>query len=208
MEWSKLFERVLSADYREVEEGGSFSAERIGATLMIYFQSSKGQKDWENNLDFPARPYGRMGDPLWYAHGGFLRVWRAVEPYLSELIGRRDFHRAVVAGYSHGAALAVFCHEYIWFHRPDLRGALQGVGYGCPRVVYGYPGKEILARWERFTVVRNLEDAVTYLPPALLGYRHVGKMMEVGKRGRYSPWDAHREKNILKELLIYEETSA
>lgn len=161
--------------------------------------------DWKNNLDFPALPY-KMDRTVWYAHRGFLRVWKAVEPYLQKAVTDPSVREAVVAGYSHGAALAVFCHEYIWFYRPDLRETLRGVGFGCPRVLCGFPGKEVLSRWENFTVVRNLEDAVTYLPPVLLGYRHVGSLLELGAKGRYSPRDAHKAENIMRELLVYEQS--
>ena len=196
-----LFERCLAAQYHQVENAADFAFEREGATLYIYFQQSRGCEDWENNLDFPIKPYRRMGDGCWFAHRGFLRVWKAVEPYIEPIVADRSIKRAVVVGYSHGAALAVFCHEYLWFHRPDLRRRLQGVGFGCPRVVWGALPKGVQSRWKNFTVVRNIDDIVTHLPPAALGYRHVGKLLEIGAKGRYSDWDAHKAKNIEKELL-------
>lgn len=201
---STLFQRCLRVPYRQVEEGGSFAIQRKRGEPVLFFERSSGQEDWKNNLDFPALPYKRMGQVVWYAHRGFLRVWKAVEPYLREVIFDPAIENAVVAGYSHGAALAVFCHEYIWFHRPDLRGALSGVGYGCPRVIHGLLPRDLNDRWAEFTVVRNLDDAVTHLPPAILGYRHVGALLEIGAYGRYSAIDAHREENILKELRRYE----
>ncbi len=60
--------------------------------------------------------------------------------------------------------------------------------------------KALQERWERFTVVRNLDDLVTHLPPGLLGYRHVGRLLEIGKRGQYSPVEAHLSENYLREL--------
>ena len=54
------------------------------------------------------------------------------------------------------------------------------------------------------TVVRNIDDIVTHLPPKILGFTHVGKMLEIGKRGKYSSVDAHRPENIMRELLEYE----
>lgn len=195
-----LFERCLSARYRQVENAANFAFERKGDTLYIFFQQSHGSEDWENNLDFPIKPYSRMGDGCWYAHRGFLRVWKAVEPYMAPAIADRSIKQAVVVGYSHGAALAVFCHEYFWYHRPNLRHQLQGVGFGCPRVVWGVLPKGVQTRWANFTVLRNIDDVVTHLPPAALGYRHVGNLLEIGAKGRYSDWDAHKAKNIEKEL--------
>ena len=201
MELSRLFEKCISVPYVEVENGASFAALRLGSRLQLYFEASHGATDWKNNLDFPAKPYQRMEDRVWFAHRGFLRVWKSAEEQLEPMICDPTVREITVAGYSHGAALAVLCHEYAWFHRPNLRHRLTGYGFGCPRVVWGTAPKE---RWAGFTVVRNIDDLVTHLPPATLGYTHVGELLEIGKKGTYTAADAHRPENILKELKKYE----
>jgi len=203
---SVLMQGCISKAYIHVKEGGDYAVERKGNGLYVYLEGSDGAEDWKNNLDFPSRVVDRPADTVWRAHRGFLRVWQAMEPYLRRDLLDRGVERVTVSGYSHGAALAVLCHEYIWYHRPDLRERMEGYGFGCPRVVWGAWDRRLLARWERFTVVRNRNDAVTYLPPVWLGYRHVGTLLEVGESGRYSPIDAHRPENLLRELKIYEES--
>ncbi len=205
MEMSALFERCLNARYQQVENAADFAIERKGNTLYLFFEPSIGLEDWKNNLDFPAKPYKRMEETVWHAHRGFLRVWKAAEGYLQPAIAERSIKRMVVAGYSHGAALAVFCHEYIWFHRPDLRPFLESYGFGCPRVVWGMLPPQVRERWDGFTVIRNLNDSVTHLPPVVLGYHHVGNLLEIGKMGKYTDIDAHKAENIARELEIYEE---
>ena len=64
---------------------------------------------------------------------------------------------------------------------------------------YGVNG-ELLSHFSGYTVVRNLDDIVTHLPPAALGYSHVGTLLSIGERGRYSRIDAHREENIARGL--------
>ena len=204
MRLDQLFRRCLEKTYVHTKNGGDYAYERMGDTLYIFLQCSKGLTDWKNNLDFPVRPYRRMGKTAWYAHRGFLRVWKSVEPHLSRVIGDRTLAGIVTVGYSHGAALAVFCHEYVHFHRPDLRDHIDGYGFGCPRVLWGTPSHALRSRWERFCVVRNLDDLVTHLPPAVLGYRHVGRLLEIGERGTYSAIDAHRPESILRELSARE----
>lgn len=204
MTLSQLFARCVNRSYRHVENGADFVTDRACGTLSIYLQCSKGLTDWKNNLDFPARPYRRDGGVAWYAHRGFLKVWKSVEPYLRADILDPGVSRIVTVGYSHGAALAVLCHEYAWYHRPDLRDALEGYGFGCPRVLWGVRRRELLERWERFWVIRNIDDIVTHVPPAWLGYLHVGELLEIGVRGRYSRIDAHRPENILAELRAME----
>lgn len=200
MKLEQLFRRCLEKTYVHTQNGGDYACERRGNTLYIFLQGSEGLTDWKNNLDFPARPYRRMGKNAWYAHRGFLRVWKSVEPHLAQAIADRTLSGIITVGYSHGAALAVLCHEYAYFHRPDLRDRIDGFGFGCPRVLWGHPSPALLSRWERFCVVRNLDDLVTHLPPAFLGYRHVGKLLEIGERGKYNAIAAHRPENVLREL--------
>ncbi len=200
MKLSYLFRRCLSISYLHTEEGGDYALERIGDTLYIYLESSDGREDWRNNLKFSAEAYRREGRVEWFAHRGFLKVWRSVEPRLVPYIEDMTLKSIVCVGYSHGAALALLCHEAIGFHRPDLRGSVRSYGFGCPRVIRGTLSAEIAVRWARFTVVRIPDDIVTHLPPSFLGYIHVGAMLELGEAGRYSPTDAHRSQNILAEL--------
>ena len=203
----RLFEECLHREYREVENAASYSYGREkngdGECLFIFFQKSHGVTDWLNNLDFSAKPYEEM-DPPWNCHVGFLRVWNSVKRYLKPHILDPNINRAVIVGYSHGAALAILCHEYIWYHRPDLRTVIEGYGFGCPRVVWGKLHGGRWERWQRFTVIRNLDDFVTHLPPSFLGYTHVGELLEIGEQGKYSTVDAHRAENILMELRVRE----
>ena len=62
----EMFERVLKADYTQLEEeSASFSVRRCRTNLLILFEWSNGETDWRNNFDFPAKPYRDMADK-WY----------------------------------------------------------------------------------------------------------------------------------------------
>ena len=199
-----LFRHCLNADYIQVENDASFAVFTENQALHILFESSKGDTDWKNNLDFPAVPYRKMED-RWLCHRGFLRVWKSAEPYIAQILEQTKSSCIIVAGYSHGGALAALCHEYIWFHYPHRRRDLHGVGFGCPRVLWCFSGCAALAqRWENFLTIRNLDDAVTHLPPRILGYKHVGTILEIGKKGRYSPVKAHFAENYLDSLEEHE----
>lgn len=200
MKLSKLFKKCVSNTYTHVENDGDYSVERDGNTLYIYFECSNGKADWKNNLDFPAKPYRKMGKFVWFAHRGFVRVWKSIEPHIAVLIKDQTLTNIITVGYSHGAALAVLCHEYVWFNRLDLRDKIEGYGFGCPRVIWGFKPKKLARRWERFTVIRNIDDIVTHVPPAIWGYSHVGKIVKIGERDKYSAVDAHRPENIRHEL--------
>ena len=199
----RLFEECLTADYREVENAASYAYRReradTGERLAIFFEKSHGVTDWLNNLDFSAQPYEEM-DPVWKCHAGFLRVWNSVKKYLTPHMLDPSISEVTVVGYSHGGAIATLCHEYLWFHRPDLREKLLGVGFGAPRVLYDCVPLEIAMRWEHFYVIRNANDPVTHLPPRFTGYCHVGNLVEIGKKEDYNGVDAHRPESYLAEL--------
>ncbi len=178
-----------------MENGLDYATRAVGDTLYIYFEDSDGALDWKNNLDFPAKAHGNF-----FAHRGFLGIWESAQPLLKREISDTRYTRFVISGYSHGAALAVLCHEFAWRTRPDLRDKIEGYGFGCPRVLWGIKTREHREIWQNFTVIRNIDDLVTHLPPAFLGYFHVGKMLEIGEWKKYTGVDAHRPESYTKEL--------
>ena len=193
-----LFKRCLTIPYVHLHGGLDYAICRRGREAELYLEASDGGEDWRKNLDFPAVAYRRGGKPVFYAHRGFLKAHAALTPILDALIAEEGLTALTLVGYSHGAALALLSYEYVGYHRPGL--PLFGVGFGAPRVLFGPCRREMKERLAGFTVVRNIDDIVTHLPPAALGYYHVGELVTVGARGRYSRVDAHRPENILCEL--------
>ncbi len=200
MKLSEVFSRCLTADYITLDGGVDVAAEAENGILYIYFEDSDGLTDWGINLDFPAEFYK---DGI-YAHRGFLGAWKKAEEYLSGYIA--SAHGGIVcAGYSHGGALSLLCHGYIWQTRPELRAYCRGFGFGSPRVLWGKQSKITEKIWENFTVVRNINDVVTHLPPEAFGYFHAGTLVEIGQSGKYGAFEAHESENIMAELVKYEE---
>ena len=185
----QMFYRCLNAKYIHVDEcGGDYAIEEdsSGETLYLLFQWSHGTEDWKSNFNFPARPYKDM-KLKWYCHRGFLRVWKGIEDRILPHVLNQKYKKIIVVGYSHGAAIATFAHEFVWFHRPDLRDGnnIEGYGFGCPRVMFGFATKKLLKRWENFHPIRNLNDIVTHVPPVLFGFRHVNKVIKIGTKIHY-----------------------
>ena len=204
MKLNSLFLRCLNIEYTNVENSGSYAIEPIGSTLYIYFQGSDGLTDWKNNLDFPAKVKKGQDNIDFLCHRGFLRVWSSIEPYVTPHICNKRYKSIVIVGFSHGGALACLCHEHVWSLRPDIRNKIFGYGFGAPRVLWGLRSLLIRKRWRSFTVIRNIDDIVTHLPPALFGYFHVGTLLEIGTKGKYTRIDAHRPESIKEELRLYE----
>ncbi len=200
MQLSGLFTKCLTRHYEDTAHEVSYATENEGKTAYIYFEASRGLEDWKRNLSFPAKAYGSP-EGAWYAHYGFLSAWKAVEPIVSERLKRDKPSAIVTVGYSQGAAIATLCHEYLYYHRTVPHTSLFGYGFASPRVLWGRVDEE---RWRGFTVIRNLDDLVTHLPPKMLGFRHVGRLLEIGERGRYGRLEAHTPEAMLKELIRYE----
>lgn len=187
----------LGADYKTVENAGDYAIKREGDTLKIFFEWSDGAEDWKNNFDFPIKPYRHMIN-LWFCHRGFLKVWKSIEPYIEKEVFDLDIKKINIVGYSHGAAMALLCYEYCIFHRPDCE--VKGVGFGCPRVFWGFVPKRVKERFKNFKVVRNGKDIVTHVPPAFFGFRHISEVVEVGKDDSKGLIDDHRPGNYLNHL--------
>jgi hypothetical protein len=202
----RLFNECLNKNYTHSEEAGSYNFEIVGDTLKIWFEWSGSHSDWLNNFDFPKVPYKEM-ETEWKVHRGFLRVFKSIEPYIKSAIMCEYISKIQIVGYSHGAALAMLCHEYCIYNRPDCE--VEGFGFGCPRVLYGKYPDELLKRWENFTVIRNMDDVVTHVPPELFGFHHVGQVVDLTPFGYYIKSEkkfkekfvaGHRPENIIKQL--------
>ena len=171
------FNACTTVEYTHVENDGSYAVLRDGERLTLFFEKSNGLLDWWNNFNFPAKPYRKMHD-LWFCHRGFLKVWKSVEPYVAEHINNPEIKEIAIIGYSHGGAIALLCHEYVKYNRPDV--TVTGVGFGAPRVLWGCANKTVMERFAGFQVVRNGKDIITHLPPVFFGFRHTSPVVKVG----------------------------
>src|SRR5574344_50243 len=202
---SEMFKAVNSQSWQTTGHDVQYAFLREDSQLTIYFEGSSSKIDWTRNFMFSKRPYKDMADP-YRVHRGFLAAWKEVEDTILAQIADTSVNSIRIVGYSHGAALAAFCHECCWFHRPDIRNNIIGVGFEAPRIYAGFRVKaSLLERWNNFFVIRNNTDMVTHLPPWIFGYCHVGNIIHVGRGKRYGPIDSHRPEFVsesLNQLLI------
>ena len=171
------FIQIKSVEYTHGDQGVDYCIQRAGSTVSIYFQGSHGTEDWLHNFDFFARPYKDMAD-TWRVHRGFLKVWKAVEDIVGEQIQAPEIDTIKIAGYSHGGALAQFCHEYCRYHRPDC--SVQTFAFGAPRIIFGHIPGTVRRRFRGCFIIRNGLDIVPHLPFVFLGFHHVGRTIDVG----------------------------
>ncbi len=196
----EIFERCLKASYIHVENDGSYATYKINDTRYILFQHSNGKGDWKNNFDFPSKAYKGMDVP-WKCHRGFLKVWKSVMPYVEAALEKSEYSSAVIVGYSHGAALSALCFEYVWYNYPEKRDALYGFSFGCPRIFFGNKNHTFLEeRFAKFVNIINSGDIVTKIPPAFLGYKHLGKLIHIGNSRNVLSVNAHKPDSYMNSL--------
>lgn len=212
----ELFDKCdRTITYEETEKNEvNYQFEEDGSSLFIFFEPSNSKLDWKHNFQFAKRPYKDMKIP-YRVHRGFLKCWKEIEDIVINKITEKDEHgnyrfdHIYTIGYSHGAAIAMLCHECCWFHRSGIRENIKTIGFDGPRVFGGYYIKKVLRkRWENFVLIRNHTDIVTHVPPVLFGYRHVGTLYQIGRDKKYGPIKSHyqfRIKDSLKEFYANED---
>lgn len=197
---SGLFARCDTGTWKQAGKHVSYRFECDEDELTIFFQGSCEPIDWFRNFMFAKRPYKDMKEP-YRVHGGFLKAWKEVEDIVRAEIKDETIKHITIVGYSHGGALCAFCHECVWFDRPDLRSSIDGYAFEAPRIYAGFKVKKsLLPRWERLYIIRNDMDIVTHLPPIAFGFCHVGNILHVGKGEFYGFIKSHMQKNVSKSL--------
>jgi hypothetical protein len=185
---SSLFITCNYAQYQRAGDDVNYAFIEEKDTLYIYFQGSNSITDWVRNFWFFKKPYKDMETP-YYVHGGFLAAWKEVEDIIINKItetlpdsSEYKWKRIVTIGYSHGGALSGLCHECVWFHRPDIRDNIFGIGFESPRFYHGFHvKKQLKERWENYIIVRNHNDIVTHCPFLTMCFCHVGQILNVGE---------------------------
>lgn len=154
---------------------------RRNGVLTIAFRGTDTKADWRRNFLFCKKtiPYGNNASKI-RVHAGFLSAYKcdSVRGRLHALM-TREVTSVRVTGHSLGAAMAVLCAVDLQYNFPDR--PCEVVLFGCPRV-----GNRAFARsYDRRVFntyrVENGNDIVTKVPLAMMGYRHVGAKIHVGK---------------------------
>lgn len=177
-DYKKIFNQIKESDYKTAGDSVDYrlSISYEEKLIKLLFQESKGKRDWQNNFNFPIKIYKNQQSCL-LAHRGFGNAYKSANDVIMEelkdyLEKFPDFN-VVIAGWSHGGALAVLAAED--FHFRFNRSATL-ITYGAPKVIFGKESHKYLKYCVPNCVqFANKNDIVTYMPP-FPGYCHVNSV--------------------------------
>ncbi len=149
--------------------------------IVIVFRGTQDELDWTTNLNtrFVALQGGTR------VHTGFFQAYwpirEAMFDFITHAIAVKQ-RPVYITGHSLGGALALMATAELANHDDALiRDSIAACyTFGCPRAGDSSFDQYVKAPLYRIT---NGVDLVPAVPPAILGYRHVGDTRYFGKRG-------------------------
>jgi triacylglycerol lipase len=159
-----------------------------GTMAYVSFRGTESFRDLLSDIKFRKVKYPNGG----MVHRGFYEAARSVlNPINRVILSLPTPRRIIFTGHSLGAALALICADLL----PLNPGAVYL--FGCPRVfgkdaALGY-NERLGSKTIRYV---NNNDIIPMIPPALLGYRHVGHEIYIDHRGIERRWIGWRSKVI------------
>ena len=173
----------------------------------LFFKYTNSKSDWKQNLRFWPKKDSVIG----WGHSGFLDLWNKVKEPIIEAL--KDSPPLCISGFSLGAALAIDAH--IYFARKYARKPVT-FAFGSPKSLF-LPNKNLdIFYCDTLYTIYTTNDPVHYLPPSILGYRHVGRhtplkhgnLFKVGtgftEERRAQLWDAQGILKGMKAVVKYQ----
>lgn len=155
--------------------------------LYVAFLGSISKMDWIHNFMVWKKPYKRMKQ-LFFVHAGFLKIYKIAQPSIHQFISdhQGEFGAVFINGHSLGGAIAEICHEdMVFLKEEDLLGmggiSIHTITSGAPRAFGAFFSSVPRRRCRNLIRARYHNDGVPCLPPAILGYKHVGLEKRYGK---------------------------
>ncbi len=171
-------ERLITIDNKV--SGIQCSLRISGDVLDVAFRGTDSLKDWITDFKFWRKiiPYNNLVSKI-RVHSGFLQAYKndqirgRILSYVSQ-----NIHYIKVTGHSYGAAVAVLCAVDLQYNFPSKD--YEVILFGCPRVGNRAFAKSYDKRLFKTLRIENGNDIVTKVPPAMIGYRHVGIPIHIG----------------------------
>jgi len=192
-------DQQILCSVNDVETDVCYHIRKQGSTLIIAFRGSDSKKDWSFNLDFCKKviPYGNLESKI-KVHSGFINAYKSknvrnnILKFVTDKIDRIE-----LTGHSYGAALAIICAVDLQYNFSNKD--YEVIVFGCPRVGNKAFKESYNKRVFKTLRVENRGDIVTKVPLFLMGYRHVGARLIIGKRKVFPFFLYGKNNHLLQE---------
>lgn len=160
-----------------------------GDTLHFAFRGSQAHRTFRDvrmNAMLMLRRVPFAEDRRIRAYRGFLLKYLAVRDDIERLIEEHRPTRIKLVGHSGGGAMAslAFLDLYPRYSELDV----QVITFGMPRVFNRHGRRWFEEQDEQLLRIVNRRDIIVGLPPALFGYRHVGRLVRMGENTLLPPF--------------------
>ena len=155
--------------------------------MIITFRGSDSRKDWIVDSKFwkSVIPYNNYRSKI-RVHSGFISTYKSdnIRGRIQKEIEKNKIKKVALTGHSYGAALAILCAVDLEYNFP--KNDYEVVVFGCPRVGNKYFKNSYNLRVFKTLRIENVNDLVTKVPLACMGYRHVGASLKIGNKNAFS----------------------
>lgn len=163
--------------------------------IVVVFRGTQDRLDWWTNLN--ARFVTLQGGTR--VHTGFFQAYWPIRDNIFEFIIaalKKKKRPVYITGHSLGGALALMATAELANHEnAEVRDCIAACyTFGCPRA--GDSSFDFYVKAPLYRITNGV-DVVPAVPPAILGYRHVGDTRYFGKAG-VSP--SRRSPHILQKI--------
>lgn len=152
--------------------------------LYIIFRSSRALlRDPEDsffNRQISLDPVPFLPDTGIEAHRGYIEKYMSVRGYILQELAESNPKEVVLVGYSAGGSIASLAFMDLKHLYPDT--PVNGITFGMVRVFNKEGALWYRSFRDNFIRVVNGRDFIPNLPPALFGYRHIGRLVRIGNR--------------------------
>jgi len=171
---------------------------RYNGDEIIFILGSNEFMDWMYNLSFPLMktPYKGSNKKI-KMHRGFYKSYLLIREDMHKII--KDRKKIIIMGQSFGAAIATIMALDFQYNFPSLE--IECMTTGSPRVGNGALAASYDKRVPATTRYVYGHDIVPLVPFGGWGFKHVGLLIKLGKRGFFPSVKNHLfNKGYLKEL--------
>lgn len=159
--------------------------------ILLLFEDSNGNRDWLNNLDFFSSIYSKVYKNQYskhlLVHRGFARAYKsAKDEIMKDLlnnIDNKNDNEIIIAGWSHGGALAQLAAEDFNFRTrkniEDVDSGLKAVvvTFGSPKIlIFNTTANYIRSCCKEIIEVSQHNDIITKMPP-FFKFKHISKKL-------------------------------